>query len=95
MVLWCMVMGVVVSWVRLRAGTVLAAAALHGTINAVAGFAVISIAGGSDLMVGLTGLSGIITVSVLAALMLLAPPRPDEDESILTQTENTEGLTDV
>ncbi len=94
MVLWCMALGVVASWLRLRAGTVLAPAALHGTINAVAGFAVVSLTGGSDLLVGLTGLSGIITVSVVATLMLLTPPRTEEFESGPSQTNNMEVRTD-
>lgn len=94
MVVWCMVMGVVVSWVRLRAGTVLAAAVMHGTINGIAGLGLLTLRGGSDLMVGLTGLSGIITVSVVAVLMLPAPPRTDEDESTVTQTDTMEGQTD-
>ncbi len=74
MIAWCIPLGVIHSWVRLKTRTLLAAAIMHGTLNAVAGFAALSLRGGSDLTVGLTGVSGIIVVSVVAVIMLLTPP---------------------
>jgi len=53
--------------VRYRAGSVLAAAMFHGVLNGTAALAILVVQGGSDLLVGITGLAGFI---VLAALDL-------------------------
>jgi membrane protease YdiL (CAAX protease family) len=45
-------------YLTLRAGSVVAAAIFHGTFNATAGLALLVVAGGSDLTVGVTGLAG-------------------------------------
>lgn len=76
----CIPLGVLVSWVRLRAGTVLAAAVMHGTFNALSGVVLGSVRGGDDLTIGLTGLSGILAMCILAAAALLVPPRADTDD---------------
>jgi membrane protease YdiL (CAAX protease family) len=54
-------------YVRLKARSVIAAAIMHGTLNAGAGIPLLVIAGGDDLTVGTTGLAGFI---VLAAVNL-------------------------
>lgn len=55
----------VISYVTLKARTVLAAAIMHGTFNAVFVISIMVVAGGSDLTVGMTGLAGFITLSIL------------------------------
>jgi membrane protease YdiL (CAAX protease family) len=52
-------------YITLRANSVLAAAIFHGTFNGTAGLAIIVLKGGNDLLIGVTGLAGLI---VLAAL---------------------------
>jgi membrane protease YdiL (CAAX protease family) len=52
-------------YITLRANSVLAAAVFHGTFNGTAGLAVLLLKGGNDLLLGVTGLAGLI---VLAAL---------------------------
>lgn len=67
MIVWCLLLAPILSYVRLKAKSVIAAAIFHGTINGTAGLAVMVIAGGSDLTAGVMGLPGFI---VLAALNL-------------------------
>jgi membrane protease YdiL (CAAX protease family) len=57
------------SYLTLRAGSVVAAAIFHGTFNATAGLAILVVTGGSDLIVGVTGLAGFI-VLLLANIVL-------------------------
>jgi len=75
--------------VRLRAGTVLVAAVMYGTFNALAGVPLLAVRGGSDLTVGFTGFSGIIAMCILAAPALLVPPR-----MIQTTGQHTIAVTD-
>lgn len=68
MVAWCVLLSPLFAYVRLKAGSLLAAALIHGSLNGTAGLALMVVSGGSDLTVGLTGLAGFI---VLAGLNLL------------------------
>lgn len=54
----------ILSLVRLKARSVIAAAILHGTFNAVAGLTYLVVSGGSDLTVGITGLAGMIVLAL-------------------------------
>ena len=78
------VLGILISpligYVRLRAESVLAAAVFHGTFNAAATM-VLFLKGGTVLLVGMTGLAGILTLLVANAalwLHLRANPIPVE-----------------
>lgn len=46
-----------ISYIRIKSGSVIPAAIMHGTLNATAGIAIIFTRGGSDLTVGVTGIS--------------------------------------
>ena len=58
------------SYITIKANNVIAAAILHGSINAVAGLAVIPLAGSTPLLTGLTGLAGGLVLLVLNLLIL-------------------------
>jgi len=64
MTVWCMLLAPIFSFVRLKAKSVIAAAVIHGSLNATAGLAIVVVRG-SDLLVGVCGLAGFI---VLAAV---------------------------
>jgi SAM-dependent methyltransferase len=53
------------SYLTIRAKSVLAAAIFHGTFNATAGLAIVVIRGGNDLTTGVTGLAGLIVLAVM------------------------------
>lgn len=65
MTAFCVLLAPIFSYVRLRAKSVIAAAIIHGSLNATAGVAIAVIKGGSDLMVGLQGLAGLVTLAVI------------------------------
>ena len=52
----------ILSFVTLRANSMLAAAIFHGTFNATAGLAILVVKGGNDLTVGVTGLAGFVVL---------------------------------
>ncbi|MCB9677661.1 MAG: CPBP family intramembrane metalloprotease [Alphaproteobacteria bacterium] len=70
MTVWCMLLAPPFHYVRLRTGSVVAAAVMHGTLNACAGIALLFLDGGSDLLVGVTGLAGMLALVVPNALIL-------------------------
>ncbi len=59
------------SYVRIKAKSVIAAAVLHGTLNATAGLAILVIKGGNDLLVGVTGLAGLIVLLLANGVLYL------------------------
>lgn len=65
MVLFTTLLSPLIFHIREKAGSTLAAAIFHGTLNGVAKFDVLLLKGGNDLLVGITGLSGLIVLSAL------------------------------
>lgn len=52
-------------FVREKAGTVLAPAIMHGSVNALGGLALLYTSGGNDLTVGITGAAGLLALLLL------------------------------
>ena len=71
MIGWCILLTPLFIYVTLKAGSVLAAAILHGTINALAGMPLLVLSGGNDLTRGATGFPGFITLLVITLLLYL------------------------
>lgn len=74
MTLFCLLLAPLFSYVRLKSGSVLAAAIMHGTLNATGAVALMLVQGGNDLTIGMTGLAG-LSVLALANLALWASLR--------------------
>ena len=58
MIILCVLLAPIFSYVWLKARSVIAAAIIHGPLNATAGLPLMVIKGGSELTVGVTGLAG-------------------------------------
>ncbi|NYB51777.1 MAG: CPBP family intramembrane metalloprotease [Methanobacteriaceae archaeon] len=71
-----------IAYVRIRSGSVIAAAIMHGTLNATAGIAILFTSGGSDLTVGVMGLAGFISMAILNLLLVFYDKKLAE-ESIM------------
>jgi uncharacterized protein len=54
-------------YIAIKSKSVIAAAIMHGTMNAIAGISIMLIDGGNDLTTGVTGLAGFITLSIILA----------------------------
>lgn len=58
-------------YIRIRSGSVITAAIMHGCINATAGLSLLFTTGGSDLTVGLMGLAGFIAMAIVNLVLLV------------------------
>ncbi|OEH87042.1 abortive infection protein [Desulfuribacillus stibiiarsenatis] len=65
MVVFTVLLSPLISYVRLKARSVIAAAIMHGTINGTVALAVIMVSGGTDLLVGVTGLAGLVALGFM------------------------------
>ncbi|MCQ2294749.1 MAG: CPBP family intramembrane metalloprotease [Bacteroidales bacterium] len=65
MVLFCMAFAPLIQYFRVKSGSVIVAAIMHGTFNAVAGLSIMLIDNFNDLLCGSTGAAGIITIVLI------------------------------
>ena len=65
MTAFCLLAAPVFTLVREQSGSVIAAAILHGTLNGSVGLALLHVVGGNDLLVGGTGLAGLIVLGLI------------------------------
>lgn len=65
MVVLCVLLAPIFSYIRLRADSVIAAAIIHGSFNATAGMSVVAVKGGNDLTVGVVGLAGFVVLAIV------------------------------
>jgi len=75
MIVACTVLGIIFSWLALRAQTVIAAAVAHGTLNAVAGASSMAISGGDQIEILILGYAGIVAMIPLAIAALIWRPK--------------------
>lgn len=71
MVLFCMAFAPLIQYFRVKSGSVIVAAIIHGTFNAVAGLSILLINNFNDLICGSTGLAGCLTLLVIDLLFFL------------------------
>lgn len=64
MVVFCILMGIIELYFVLKTKSMVVAAIMHGTINAVSGAVIYFILGGNDFLNGLPGLSGFIVMGL-------------------------------
>ena len=69
MVVFCILVGIIELYFVLKSKSMVVAAIMHGTINAVAGLTIYFTQGGNDFLNGMTGLAGFI-VMVVAILCI-------------------------
>jgi membrane protease YdiL (CAAX protease family) len=70
MVVFCMGMGPIFTFVTRMTGSVFAAALAHGTMNATAVMPILSISGGGDLTVGITSFVGFAVIALVNLAMI-------------------------
>ena len=85
MVVMCILLGVIELYFVLKAKSMIVAAIMHGTVNAVSGMVIYFTLGGNDFLNGMTGLSGFITMA-LAILCIWIYDKYISKEGILSKT---------
>ena len=71
MTIWCILLTPLFNYITIKAKSVIAAAIMHGTLNATAGIAIMLVAGGNDLTMGITSISGFIALFLVLILLYL------------------------
>jgi len=71
MVVFCMLLTPFFLYITIKSKSVIAAAIMHGTMNATAGISIMAIEGGTDLVSGITGLAGFITLAIYLLILFI------------------------
>lgn len=91
MMAMCIPLTIIIQYIRLKSGSVIVAAIMHGTYNAVAGTTLFFLNEPNDLVDGCTGIAGITTL-VLVAFALFLYDRYGSKERLFTRPLNLEAL---
>lgn len=88
MILWCIMLTPLFIYMTIKSQSVIAAAIMHGTLNATAGLAILKIEGGNDLTVGVTGLAGFVALAILVLAIYLYDKHISKDKIMLNKLSN-------
>jgi len=86
MIVCCILLTPMFIYFTVRSKSVLTAAVMHGAMNASAGVGVMYTVGGSDLIVGLSGLAGFILLGIVDIILIIANSRSKEKINDLLKT---------
>lgn len=88
MTIWCILLTPIFVYITIKSKSVIAAAILHGTLNATAGISILLIEGGNDLTIGMTGVAGFVAL-IIAIAVLFVFDRYISKDKILTNKVNS------
>jgi membrane protease YdiL (CAAX protease family) len=71
MTILCILLSIIFIYITIKSKSVIAAAILHGTMNATNGISIMLIEGGNDLTVGMPGLAGFIALIIAIAVLFV------------------------
>ncbi|MDD4489310.1 MAG: CPBP family intramembrane metalloprotease [Paludibacter sp.] len=71
MTILCILLSVIFLYITIKSKSVIAAAVLHGTMNATNGISIMLIEGGNDLTVGMPGAAGFIALIIAIAVLFV------------------------
>lgn len=91
MMAMCIPLSIIIQYIRIKSGSVIVAAIMHGTFNGLGGITIMFLNDCNDLIDGCTGLVG-ITVLIVVAFVLFLYDRYGSKEKIITQPLDIEQL---
>jgi membrane protease YdiL (CAAX protease family) len=62
MIVWCILLSPVMIYMVIKSKSVITAAIFHGTLNAISGISTLYLVGGNDIINGVTGISGFLSL---------------------------------
>jgi len=71
MIVFCLLLSPIFSYIRLKSKSVIAASIIHGSLNATSGLAIMVVRGGNDLTIGVTGVAGFLVLLVTNLFIFL------------------------
>jgi hypothetical protein len=87
MTIWCILLSPLFLYITIKAKSVMAAAIMHGTLNATVGLSFMTLEGGNELLVGSTGLAGFVALTIITFLFYLYD-RYSSKEKLFSSTIN-------
>jgi membrane protease YdiL (CAAX protease family) len=87
MTLFCIAWAPIFTYIRLKSGSVIGAAILHGSINASVGLSLVFLRGGSAVVVGMLGIAGIVAIG-LANVGIYVARKKDQSSEDLAETSH-------
>ena len=88
MTVCCILLTPLFLYFTVKAKSVIAAAIMHGTLNATAGIAIMVIEGGNDLTVGMTGLAGFISLIVVLVILFTYDNKLSKEKIMTNKISN-------
>lgn len=88
MTIWSILLTPLFLYFTIKAKSVIAAAIMHGTLNATAGIAIMVIDGGNDLTVGMTGLAGFISLIVVLFVLYIYDNKLSKEKIMTNKISN-------
>jgi len=86
MIIWCILLSFSMVFFTVKTKSVFTAAWFHGILNASAGFSLLWISNASDLLVGVTGLSGFIALLILNFVLFIIDKKSSQPmDSLLNE----------
>lgn len=87
MVLLCIILTPILLYFTIKAKSVIAAAILHGTMNATVTISIFPITGGNDLLTGMPGLSGMLGITLILGILFIYDQFISKDKIMTTVIE--------
>lgn len=88
MIVLCILLSPIFLYVTIKTKSVIAAAILHGTMNATAGISIMLADGGNDLTVGIAGLAGFIALTVFIIGLFIFDYFISKDKILISKVSN-------
>lgn len=88
MTLFCLLLSPIFTYITIKSKSIIAAAILHGSINATTGLPIMITKGGNDLTTGVTGIPGLtILLAINILIYILNPSTKEKTINMLTEEE--------
>jgi uncharacterized protein len=71
MIVFCLLLTPYHLYITIKSKSVIAAAIMHGSLNATAGISIMAISGGNDLTSGISGLAGFVTLAIFLMMLFI------------------------
>lgn len=71
MIVWCIMLSPVITYIVIKSKSVITAAIFHGTVNAIAGIVLLYLVGGNVITNGITGMAGFIALLFVNIIFFL------------------------
>lgn len=88
MIVLCIFLSALFIYITIKSKSVIAAAIIHGTLNATAGISIMLIDGGNDLTVGMPGLAGFITLTIFLIGLFIYDYFISKDKILINKISN-------